>query len=151
MTGIRLWIGAIAGSPDAKDYGHHSVDLRSHSGLDSEYEMPGWVYGLSCRSVARLHPTGAETPKPFCRFRLARMAAQFNRLRFPEGSALYPYSIIGVAEYPDALGKNNAAVIAVKNRPLTSEQVKGLIGPDDARDYADRDFLAELVAKSSAV
>lgn len=51
-----------------------AINLQSYGKLDSEREIPSWVYAMTCVPFGR--HLGAKNPRPFCPVRFARMQQQ---------------------------------------------------------------------------
>lgn len=51
-----------------------AINLQSYGKLDSEREIPSWVYAMTCVPFGR--HLGAKHPRPFCPVRFARMQQQ---------------------------------------------------------------------------
>jgi hypothetical protein len=135
----------IAADPCAADGKRMCVKLRDYGRLESPFEMPGWVYGLECRPVGE---TSGDfvTPNPFCRFRLSRMAMQFNQLRFPDECKELAYHVVGLMEYADCTGLNELEIVAAIDTPLSPDQAQELIGGDDSPNFNDEKIIARLKA-----
>jgi hypothetical protein len=135
----------IANNPTAKYLGARDVDLRKCGKIDSTEEMPGSIYGLWCRPLGATRGLGVN-PKPFCRFKMARMVMQFNQLRFPNECRELAYHMVGLARRPDGTDTYECEVVAAIDRPMTPEQLKVLIGDDDAYCYNDGKIQERLKA-----
>jgi hypothetical protein len=128
-------------------------DLRQFAKLDSNRPTPGFLFSLWCLECEDgAEPEGedlnepVQQPIPFCRFRLARMTMQFNRLVPHEADAAkMPYHTVGMSEYPDGTGSNETHVIAAIDEPLSIAQMEELIGsdPDNYNDEKIRGAMAK--------
>ncbi len=76
----------IAKDPAYAGRSAYCVDLRRYGRPTSEFQMPGWVYGLSCHPLNMMNERLKGMPKhpnPFCKFRFASMLRQVAKHLVP--------------------------------------------------------------------
>jgi hypothetical protein len=123
-----------------------SVSLRDSGTLSSTHEMPGWVYGLRCRPLG-VTEGDFVTPNPFCRFRMASMVRQYNRLRFPDRFKKLPYQTVGLSQFPDGTGDIESDAVGSFEKALSLAEIEELIGDDVLYpNYNDKTLRARLKA-----
>lgn len=77
-------------------YDHPGGDLRPYARIDSERPTPAYLYRLRIRREGD-DPRHAFPLAPFCPFRLARLVAQFNGMKFStEERAKHPIDTVGI-------------------------------------------------------
>lgn len=74
-------------------------DFRSYCKLDSPHPMPAFAYAWKLAPFGSGIQWATIRPAPFCRFRLAKMVAQHNAMRFTsEEREQYPIDCVGMRD-----------------------------------------------------